>query len=71
MSYHGSTADATARRYADAAISATSGGTPAQLAVLTDLLVCADTVVHLRRASTWSVATYRALIVDTLIALSN
>lgn len=44
---------------------------PAQLAVLTDLLVCADTVVHLQHASTWSVATYRALIVDTLTALSH
>ena len=30
------------------------------------LLICADTVVHLRRAGTWSAPAYRSLIVDTL-----
>jgi len=47
------------------------GGDPISLAVLTDLLVCADTVVHLRRAGAWSVPAYRALIVETLTARSR
>jgi AcrR family transcriptional regulator len=44
---------------------------PAALAVLTDLLICADSAVHLRRAGTWSLTGYRALIVDTLTACSG
>lgn len=44
---------------------------PAHLAVLTDVLICADTVVHVRRAHGWSAAGYRSLIVDTLTALTN
>jgi AcrR family transcriptional regulator len=43
---------------------------PARLAVLTDTLSCADTVVHLRRAHGWSAPAHRALIVDTLAALT-
>ena len=49
----------------------TSDLNPAHLAVLTDLLVCADTVVHLRRTHTWSARMHSALIVDTLTALTR
>lgn len=41
----------------------------AQLTTITDLLTCADTVVHLRRTGAWSARRYRALIIDTLTAL--
>ena len=44
---------------------------PARLALLTDTLSCADTVVHLRRAHGWSAPAHRALIVDTLAALTR
>lgn len=44
---------------------------PASLAVATDVLVCADTVVHLRRAHGWSGRAYRSLIVETLTALAG
>jgi len=44
---------------------------PASLAVLTDVLLCADTVVHLRRAHGWSADAHRSLIVDTLTALTR
>lgn len=44
---------------------------PAGLAVVTDLLVCADTTVHLRRVDGWSAPVYRALVVDTLMALTG
>jgi hypothetical protein len=40
------------------------------LAVVTDLLVCADTVVHLRRTHGWSASAHRGLVVDTLTALA-
>jgi AcrR family transcriptional regulator len=40
------------------------------LAVVTDLLVCADTVVHLRRTHGWSASAHRRLVVDTLTALA-
>jgi AcrR family transcriptional regulator len=43
---------------------------PAALAVVTDLLVCADTVVHLRRTHGWSAPAHRALVVDTLTTLA-
>lgn len=39
------------------------------LTVLTDVLICADTVVHLRRTGGWSAARQRSLVVDTLSAL--
>jgi AcrR family transcriptional regulator len=42
----------------------------AALAVVTDLLVSADTTVHLRRTHAWSAARHRALVVRTLTALS-
>ena len=44
---------------------------PATLAVVTDLLVCADTTVHLRRTEQWSAAAHRALVVETLAALAR
>lgn len=44
---------------------------PAALAVATDVLVCADTVVHLRRAHGWSAPAHRSLIIDTLTALTR
>ena len=47
----------------------TSDLDPATSPLLTDLLVCADTVVHLRRTHTWSARMHFALIVDTLTAL--
>lgn len=40
------------------------------LATVTDLLVCADTVVHLRRTGGWSASAHRALVVDTLSKLA-
>jgi AcrR family transcriptional regulator len=43
----------------------------AQLAMVTDILVCADTVVHLRRAKAWSAIAYRGLIIDTLTTLTR
>jgi AcrR family transcriptional regulator len=47
------------------------GADLARLALLTDTLSCADTVVHLRRAHGWSGPAHRALIVDTLAALTR
>lgn len=43
----------------------------AQLAAITDLLICADTVVHLRRSGVWTVRRYRAMIIDTLSAVTS
>ena len=43
---------------------------PEALAVVTDLLVCADTVVHLRRTRGWSAPAHRGLVVDTLTTLA-
>jgi AcrR family transcriptional regulator len=43
---------------------------PEALAVVTDLLVCADTVVHLRRTHGWSASAHRGLVVDTLTKLA-
>jgi AcrR family transcriptional regulator len=40
------------------------------LAVVTDLLVCADTVVHLLRTHGWSATAHRRLVVDTLTTLA-
>jgi AcrR family transcriptional regulator len=40
------------------------------LVVVADLLVCADTTVHLRRTRGWSAPEHRALVVDTLTALA-
>jgi AcrR family transcriptional regulator len=40
------------------------------LAVVTDLLVCADTVVHLRRTRGWSAPAHRRLVVDTLTTVA-
>ena len=58
------------RRAADAGL-LPDGVDPASLAVVTDLLVCADTIVHLRRTRQWSAAGHRALVVDTLTALAG
>lgn len=45
-------------------------GTDAEaLAVATDVLICADTVVHLRRTRGWTGPEHRALITQTLAAL--
>ena len=44
---------------------------PAALAIATDVLICADTTVHLRRAHGWTTDLHRTLIVDTLTALTN
>jgi AcrR family transcriptional regulator len=44
---------------------------PVALAVVTDLLVCADTTVHLRRTRGWSAAAHRALVIDTLTTLAG
>jgi hypothetical protein len=44
---------------------------PERLTVVTDVLVCADTVVHIRRLHGWSAAEYRSLIVDTLTTLTR
>jgi AcrR family transcriptional regulator len=45
------------------------GVDPATLSVVTDLLVCADSTVHLRRTDSWSPSGHRALVVGTLTAL--
>jgi AcrR family transcriptional regulator len=39
------------------------------LALVTDVLICADTTVHLRRTHTWSASVHRAVVVDTVTAL--
>jgi AcrR family transcriptional regulator len=44
---------------------------PERLTVVTDVLLCADTVVHIRRTHGWSAAVHRSLIVDTLTALTG
>jgi hypothetical protein len=44
---------------------------PERLIVVTDVVLCADTVVHIRRAHGWSAAVHRSLIVDTLAALTG
>ncbi|MCB5290665.1 TetR/AcrR family transcriptional regulator [Arthrobacter sp. SO3] len=44
---------------------------PEHLTVVTDVLLCADTVVHIRRTHGWSPAEYCSLIVDTLTALTR
>lgn len=44
---------------------------PEQLAIVTDVLLCADTIVHLRRTHGWSASAHRSLIVDTLTALTK
>jgi AcrR family transcriptional regulator len=44
---------------------------PERLALATDLLICADTVVHIRRAHGWSAPTYQSLINDALTALAR
>ncbi len=41
------------------------------LALTTDVLICADTTVHLRRTHGWSAPTHRQLIVATLQALTQ
>jgi AcrR family transcriptional regulator len=41
------------------------------LAVATDVLICADTVVHLRRTRGWTGPEHRALITQTLAALAR
>ena len=48
-----------------------AGADVERLAVTTDLLICADTVVHLRRAHGWSTPAYRSLIIETLTALTQ
>ncbi len=42
-----------------------------QLAVVTDVLICADTVVHLQRTHAWSTTAHRSIIVDTLTAMTR
>lgn len=42
-----------------------------RLVVLTDILLCADTTVHLRRVHDWSSSAHRSLIIDTLTNLTN
>jgi AcrR family transcriptional regulator len=44
---------------------------PAALAVVADLLACADTTVHVRRTHGWSAPAHRALVVDTLTRLAR
>ncbi len=44
---------------------------PDHLALATDILICADTVVHLWRTHGWSAPAHRALIIDTLTALAR
>jgi AcrR family transcriptional regulator len=44
---------------------------PAALTVVADLLVCADTTVHLRRTHGWSAPGHRALVIGTLTALAH
>jgi len=41
------------------------------LAVVTDLLVSADTTVHLRRTRGWSASSHRRLVVDALTTLAS
>ena len=41
------------------------------LALITDVLICADTTVHLRRAQGWSAEAHRSLILNTLTALTE
>ncbi|MDQ0757324.1 TetR/AcrR family transcriptional regulator [Arthrobacter sp. B3I4] len=43
---------------------------PERRTLVTDVLLCADTVVHIRRTHGWSAAAYRSLIVNTLTALT-
>jgi AcrR family transcriptional regulator len=43
---------------------------PEALAAVTDLLVCADSVVHLRRTHGWTASAHRRLVVDTLTTLT-
>lgn len=43
----------------------------ARLATTTDLLVSADSVVHLRRCGWWSARAHRRLVVETLTALAR
>lgn len=47
------------------------GARPEYLTVLTDVLLCADTVVHTRRTHGWSASLHRSLIIDTLTALTS
>jgi AcrR family transcriptional regulator len=44
---------------------------PEHLTVVTDVLLCADTIVHIRRTHGWSAALHRSLIVETLTALTR
>ena len=46
------------------------GADPPTLATVTDLLVCADAVVHLRRTGGWSASAHRDLVIDALTALA-
>ena len=41
------------------------------LTTATDLLVCADSVVHLRRSGVWSARSHRRLVVESLTALAQ
>ena len=41
------------------------------LTALTDILVCADTTVHLRRTSSWNASEHHALITGTLTTLTR
>jgi AcrR family transcriptional regulator len=47
------------------------GLNPEHLTVVTDGLLCADTIVHIRRTHGWSAALHRSLIVETLTALTR
>ncbi|WP_320536195.1 helix-turn-helix domain-containing protein [Pseudarthrobacter sp. IC2-21] len=47
------------------------GLNPEHLTVVTDVLLCADTIVHIRRTHGWSAALHRSLIVETLTALTR
>lgn len=42
-----------------------------RLAVATDIMICADTVVHLRRVDRWSPGAHRNLIIVTVRALTD
>jgi AcrR family transcriptional regulator len=48
-----------------------AGLDPESLILVTDVLICADTVVHIRRTHGWSAPEHRALIIDTLTAISH
>lgn len=48
-----------------------NGLDPERLTLLTDVLLSADTVVHIRRAHGWSAETHRSLIVETLNGLTT